>query len=161
MTTRVLIVDDNVYLNHLLQNMLEEEGYEVEAARYAREGYSAYLRKRPHVVLTDIHMPGGTGLEMIKKIRRHDPEVRAIYMSGDWENLQSAMEKEKPKAFVKPLRKPFLQQELMKVLSECLSPAEEGFPEMADSSAEAANKLSPLLLRAPRGGASGGCKNPS
>ena len=95
MTAKVLIVDDNVYLNHLLQGMLADEGYEVDAARYAGEGYSAYLRKRPDVILTDIHMPGGSGLEMMKQIRRHDPEVRAIYMSGDWARLQSAMEEEK------------------------------------------------------------------
>jgi CheY-like chemotaxis protein len=39
--------------------MLGEEGYEVDIARYAQEGYSAYLRNRPDVILTDIHMPGG------------------------------------------------------------------------------------------------------
>ena len=121
MTAKVLIVDDNVYLNHLLQGMLADEGYEVDTARYGREGYSAYLRKRPDVILTDIHMPGISGLEMIKRIRSHDPEVRAIYMSGDWGRLQSAMEEEKPESFVKSLRKPFFQKELMKVLSESLS----------------------------------------
>jgi len=121
MTAKVLIVDDNVYLNHLLQGMLADEGYEVDTARYGREGYSAYLRKRPDVILTDIHMPGVSGLEMIKRIRSHDPEVRAIYMSGDWGRLQSAMEEKKPESFVKSLRKPFFQKELMKVLSESLS----------------------------------------
>ena len=120
MTPKVLIVDDNVYLNHLLQGLLADEGYEVDAARYAGEGYSAYLRKRPDVILTDIHMPGGSGLEMMTQIRRHDPEVRAIYMSGDWERLQSAMKEEKTKPFVKSLRKPFFQQELMRVLFEVL-----------------------------------------
>ncbi len=78
MATKVLIVDDNVYLNHLLQIMLADEGYEVDAARYAGEGYSAFLRKRPDVILTDIHMPGGTGLEMMKKIRRPGQAVRLI-----------------------------------------------------------------------------------
>ncbi len=131
MATKVLIVDDNVYLNHLLQIMLADEGYEVDAARYAGEGYSAFLRKRPDVILTDIHMPGGTGLEMMKKIRRHDPEVRAIYMSGDWERLQSAMEEEKPQPFVKFLRKPFFQQELMRVLFEVLPMGTAGGGEVA------------------------------
>ena len=129
MTAKVLIVDDNVYLNHLLQIMLGEEGYEVETARYAQEGYSAYLLKRPDMILTDIHMPGGSGLEMMKQIRRHDPAIRAIYMSGDWARLQSAMEEEKPKSFVKSLRKPFFQKELMKVLSECLSPGRTEVPQ--------------------------------
>ena len=120
MTAKILIVDDNIYLSHLLQIMLGEEGYEVDTARYAQEGYSAFLLKRPDVILTDIHMPGGSGLEMMKQIRRHDPEVRAVYMSGDWERLQSAMEEEKTKPFVKSLRKPFFQKELMRVLFEIL-----------------------------------------
>jgi DNA-binding NtrC family response regulator len=127
-TARVLIVDDNVYLSHLLQRMLGEEGYEVEAARSAPEGYSAYLRKRPDVILTDIHMPGGSGLEMMKQIRSHDPEVRAIYMSGDWACLQAAMDQEKRKSLVKSLRKPFLQEELLEVLAETLSPEGENMP---------------------------------
>jgi hypothetical protein len=65
---------------------------------------------------------------MMKQIRRHDPEVRAIYMSGDWARLQSATEQEKRKSFVRSLRKPFFQKELMKVLSESLSPGGENVP---------------------------------
>jgi DNA-binding NtrC family response regulator len=122
MAAKVLIVDDNVYLTTLLQGMLADEGYEANAARYAQEGYSAYLLDRPDVILTDIHMPGESGLEMMKRIRRHDPEVRAIYMSGDWPRLQSALREEKRKPFVKSLRKPFSQRELMKVLFEFLAP---------------------------------------
>ncbi len=128
MTAKVLIVDDNVYLTTLLQGMLADEGYEVSAARYAQEGYSAYLLARPDVILTDIQMPGESGLEMMKKIRRHDPEVRTIYMSGDWPRLQSAMNEEKRKPFVKSLRKPFFQKELMKVLSESLPPGRTEVP---------------------------------
>ena len=125
MTAKVLIVDDNVYLTTLLQGMLADEGYEVSAARYAQEGYSAYLLDRPDVILTDIQMPGESGLEMMKKIRRHDPEVRTIYMSGDWPRLQSTMNEEKRKPFVKSLRKPFFQKELMKVLFGILAPRQD------------------------------------
>lgn len=122
MPARILIVDDNVYLLQLLQGMLEDEGLEVETATYAAKGYDAYLSNRPDVILTDIHMPGGSGLEMVARISRQDPYVRAVYMSGDWAGLQTVMEEEKRKSFVKPLRKPFYRDELMKVLSAALSP---------------------------------------
>ncbi len=128
MPARILIVDDNVYLSHLLQSMLGEEGYEVDTARYAQEGYSAYLRNRPDVILTDIHMPGGSGIDMIERVRRHDPFVRAIYMSGDWPRLQAVMEEEKGKSFVRSLRKPFYRNELMKVLAEALSMGRSSLP---------------------------------
>jgi DNA-binding NtrC family response regulator len=129
MTAKILVVDDNVYLTTLLQSMLADEGYEVSAARFAQEGYSAYLQNRPDVILTDIQMPGESGLEMMKKIRGHDPEVRTIYMSGDWLCLQSTMKEENRKSFVKSLRKPFFQGELLKVLSECLPPGRTELPQ--------------------------------
>jgi len=144
MPAKVLIVDDNVYLNLFLRRALEDEGYEVEAARYGREGYSAYLRNRPDLILTDIHMPGESGLEMIQRIRRYDPEVRAIYMSGDWTRLQAAMEEEKSGPCVRSLRKPFRLKELLAVLSECFSPEEQGLRRLMDPPLGVEKHLSPI-----------------
>lgn len=121
MFPRILIVDDNVYLLQLLRGMLEDEGFEVATACHAEDGYAAYLRNRPEMILTDIHMPGGSGLEMVARIRRRDPYIPAIYMSGDWAKLQTVLEEEKRKWLVRSLRKPFSQNELMKVLAEVLA----------------------------------------
>lgn len=121
MATKVLVVDNNIDLAEIIQQMLMEEGFEVSAAADGRQGYSAYLVNHPDVILTDVHMPGENGLEMIRHIRRDNPGVRAIYMSGDWVSFQSAIEEEEKKFCVRFLRKPFSEGELLKLLSECLN----------------------------------------
>ena len=129
--TKVLVVDDNISLIVILQQILEGEGFEVNAAADGEEGYSAYLLSRPDVILTDIHMPGENGLELMKHIRMHDPEARAIYMSGDWKSFQSAIEEEQKKFCTRFLRKPFSGAELMSLLSECLNSCGKGVPQGA------------------------------
>lgn len=97
--------------------MLENEGYEVRLANDGTDGYSAYLLFNPDLVLTDIQMPGKNGLELIKEIRRHDPGVRTIYMSGDLREYWSSLKEEKEKYHVSVLEKPFSKQELMHLLN--------------------------------------------
>ena len=113
---RILIVEDNEDLASLLQWMLENEGYEVRAAKDGQDGYSAYLLFSPDLVLTDIQMPEKNGLELIKEIRCHNPAVRTIYMSGDLSQYWSPLEEEKEKYHVGVLEKPFSKQELMHLL---------------------------------------------
>ncbi len=120
MATKVLVVENNADLTEIIQQMLAEEGFEVSAAANSRDGYLAYLVNQPDLILTDIHMPGETGLELISHIRRNHPGVRAIFMSGDWD-FQPAIEEEGRKFCVRFLRKPFSEEELMNLISECLS----------------------------------------
>jgi DNA-binding NtrC family response regulator len=129
MRSRLLIVDDNVFLIEILRRMLVDEGFEVSTEMNGQKGYSAYLLNQPHVVLTDIHMPGGDGIQLMRKIRKHDPGMPAIYMSGDWERLKSVAEGGEENACVRFLRKPFSPQELMKLIYECLQCGSRDFPQ--------------------------------
>ncbi len=113
---KVLIVDDNQDLVFLIKWMLEEEGYEVKSAVNGRDGYATYLLFKPDLVLTDIQMPEKNGLDLIKEIRCHNPEVRTIYMSGDLSQYWSPLKEEKEKYHVEILEKPFSKDELMNML---------------------------------------------
>jgi len=126
MAPKILVVEDNTSLSIILQKILLEGGFEVKAAADAHEGYLAFLNNRPDVILTDIHIPGESGPELIKHIRMHKPEVRAIYMSADWISLQSAIEEEEKKFCTRFLRKPFSENELMRLLFECLNSCGDG-----------------------------------
>jgi|GEM_PF-1733698 len=128
MAPKILIVDDNVFLAEILKRILVDEGFEVDTEMDGQKGYAAYLLNRPDVILTDIHMPGGDGLKLMRKIRWHDPEIPAIYMSGDWLRLKSAAEEEDKKSCVRFLQKHFLPGELMKLLSACLNCCGNGVP---------------------------------
>ena len=115
---KILIVDDNQELASAIQIMLEDEGYEVRLANDGQDGYGVFLEFKPHLVITDIQMPGENGLELMEHIRMHDPMVRTIYMSGDLISFWSPLEEEKKRYPVSLLEKPFSKVELMGLLSE-------------------------------------------
>ena len=115
---KILLVDDNQNLAFLLQMMLMDEGYEVELARDGGDGYSAYFDFTPDLVITDIQMPVRNGLELIKHIRLHNPQVKTIYMSGDLRSFWSRLEEEKARYQASFLEKPFSRSELLRLLSQ-------------------------------------------
>jgi DNA-binding response OmpR family regulator len=114
---KILIVDDNQDLAFLIKWMLEDEGYEVRSAKDGMDGYSTYLLFNPDIVLTDIQMPEKNGLELIREIRCHDPDVRTIYMSGDLSRYGRPLEEEKEKYHARVLEKPFSRHELISLVS--------------------------------------------
>jgi YesN/AraC family two-component response regulator len=118
--TKILIVDDNQGLAHILKTMLEDEKYEVRLARDGRDGYLTYLLFGADLVITDIQMPEKNGLELMEVIRMHNPEVKTIYISGDLSRFLSLLEEEKARYRVSLLQKPFSKSELMSLLSEFL-----------------------------------------
>ncbi len=105
-------------LTSILQEMLEEEGYEIRSAGDGRDGYFVYLFFSPDVVLTDLLMPERNGLELMKHIRRHNPKVKTIYMSGDFGRFSALLAEETKRFPVSFLEKPFSKEELMKLLSK-------------------------------------------
>jgi len=66
---KILIVDDNQGLAHILKMMLEEENYEVRLAQDGKDGYLAYLLFKPDLVITDIQMPERNGLKLMEIIK--------------------------------------------------------------------------------------------
>ncbi len=104
---KVLVVDDNQNLAATIQEILENRGLEVMSAKDGKDGYRAYLFFNPDLVLTDIQMPGENGLEMMENIRRHDPEIKTIYMSGDLSPFLPSLEEEKKRYPVRFFQKPF------------------------------------------------------
>jgi CheY-like chemotaxis protein len=123
-----LIVDDNLLLASLLQIMLEDEGYETRCAGDGQEGYAGYLFFRPDVVITDLHMPRANGLELMNRIRRQNPGVKAIYMSGDLRPYSALLEEEERRYPVSVLPKPFCKEDLLTRLAEFSAGGKEGFP---------------------------------
>jgi CheY-like chemotaxis protein len=126
---KVLVVDDNRILAGVVREVLEDEGMEVVSAYNGREGYAAYLRFKPEVVVTDIQMPGLNGLEMMALIRTQDPLVRTVYMSGDIHPFRASIEDEMEHYPVACFEKPFPLHALTDLLAEQHQsrPAEQAF----------------------------------
>jgi CheY-like chemotaxis protein len=121
-----LIVDDNLLLASLLKMMLEDEGYEAQVAGNGLEGYAIFLLFRPEVVITDLHMPQANGMELMKNIRKQDPGVKTIYMSGDMSPFFPLLDEEKSRYPVSLLPKPFSKEELLNLLAKFVNGGEEG-----------------------------------
>lgn len=68
--TRILVVDDERSTAQLLEYVLRKADYEVECAADGEAGLSATERFLPHLIISDVHMPGIDGLEMCRRIRQ-------------------------------------------------------------------------------------------
>ena len=82
--TSVLIIDDHPIVLQGCRRMLEDAGIKtVLEARDATSGYRLYRRHHPDVVIVDLAMQGGGlgGLEVIRRMRSHDPRSRILVFS--------------------------------------------------------------------------------
>jgi PAS domain S-box-containing protein len=80
----VMVVEDEAAIRNLTRTVLENFGYSVVVAADGREGLAIYASKGDTIglVLTDTDMPTMTGQEMTRELRRMNPDVRVISMSG-------------------------------------------------------------------------------
>jgi len=115
---KVLVVDDNRLLADTIQEILEDDGLEVMSANDGLDGYSTYLLFKPDIIITDIQMPRKNGLEMMKRIRVHNPMIKTIYMSANIDAFQPFLMEEKERYPVSYFEKPFSLESLMRVVTE-------------------------------------------
>jgi CheY-like chemotaxis protein len=108
--------------------MLEDEGYETRSAGDGQEGYAGYLFFKPDVVITDLQMPRANGIELIKNIRRENPRVKTIYMSGDLPAFGGPLQEEVNRYPVRILSKPFSKEHLLNLLAELGTRGREAIP---------------------------------
>lgn len=78
----VLVVDDDETMREVLTVRLEDWGYEVSAAADASEARAAIEEHQPTIVLTDIVLPGMSGLDLLRHLKADDPERPVILMTG-------------------------------------------------------------------------------
>lgn len=79
---RILVIDDEEQLRRVVVRMLEAAGHDVREAADGASGLSLWRDVGADLVLTDIHMAGMTGLEVIGELRAVAPTIPVIAMSG-------------------------------------------------------------------------------
>jgi len=81
---RILVVDDEPRITELLAEFIGELGHEVDIANDGTAAFKVFERRHPQLVITDYHMPGGSGAELVARIRAaaQGASVGAIVMSG-------------------------------------------------------------------------------
>ena len=82
MMNTILIIDDEPIILKLLARMMELEGYEVFQAADRVSGLKLLTAKTPQLVLCDVFLPDGNGVEMVKEIKELQPETEVILLTA-------------------------------------------------------------------------------
>lgn len=82
--TKVLIIEDDLFMGELLMRALDRAGFEVIIAKTGGEGLAKFRETKPAVILLDLLLPDENGLEALRKIRRTEggPDVKVIVLSN-------------------------------------------------------------------------------
>ncbi|MBT8488021.1 MAG: sigma-54 dependent transcriptional regulator [Gemmatimonadetes bacterium] len=110
---KILLVDDETAILDTLEILFRGQGYDVAVADSGPKALAALEDERPDIVLTDIRMPGATGLEVLAHAQDVDPEIAVILMTAQ-ASLQSAVRAVNEGAYYY-LQKPFANDELLAI----------------------------------------------
>lgn len=112
---KVLIVDDEKNYLFVLEDLLSDEGYEVLTASTASEGLEIIQRESIDTVLSDIKMPGMTGIELLEKILNMDSDLPVILMTAfaEVDQAVNAMKK----GALDHIQKPFDNQDVKRAVA--------------------------------------------
>jgi DNA-binding response OmpR family regulator len=102
---KVLLVDDDHDLCLLFKEELEEAGFAVLTAHCGNEAYKIYQVEKVDLVITDIKMPNGDGLELLKKIIASQRSVPAVVVMTGFSDFTEAeiLKMGATKLYLKPL----------------------------------------------------------
>src|SRR5262245_62599747 len=122
---RLLVIDDDRAVRAAVQLVLENEGLEVHVADDGRSGLKLLKAESFDLLIVDVFMPGMDGLETIRLVHEHKPDLPIVVMSGMSFRTGSAPAPDFLSMATKlgaicSLKKPFRPRELMAVVAECL-----------------------------------------
>lgn len=104
MKGKVLIVDDQFGIRILLNEVLQKEGYETFQAANGVQALEILNTKSPDLVLLDMKIPGMDGIEILKRMKAVEPDIRVLIMTayGELDMIQEAKDLGALTHFAKP-----------------------------------------------------------
>jgi len=88
---RILVVDDEIDLAVSCQRLLDSKGYETSVAANGEEALQLIQDEEPHLVITDLKMPGMNGMELLEQIKGLYPEIQVLMMTA-YSTIEDAVE---------------------------------------------------------------------
>ena len=115
---RILVVDDEKKMRHILQLMLEREGFRAEQAENGKEALDILQQKRFDLIITDLKMPVMDGMSLLEEAKKIDPDLPIIVITayGTIENAVEAMRK----GAIDYITKPFEEEQILITVKRCL-----------------------------------------
>ena len=117
---RVLVVDDEVHIVHVVAIKLRNNGYEVISADNGEEAYELACREKPDIIVTDYQMPVMTGLKLVEKLRQYEEtqDIPVIMLTA--RSFAIPKEQQEELRISDCLSKPFSPKELLGNIEDVL-----------------------------------------
>ena len=110
MNLNVLIVDDDKRMRSVLKSLLAEEGHDVTSSSDGLEAIAACDNAAYDLVITDLMMPGASGIDVLKACRQSHPDTLVVLITG-FASLETAIEAIREGAY-DYITKPFKMEEM-------------------------------------------------
>jgi DNA-binding response OmpR family regulator len=116
--SRILVVDDEINVCKSIRQSIESENYEVDMALSGEEALKKDEEKPYDLIITDLMMPGISGMDLLTSFKKFRPEVIVIIITG-YPTIKTAVQSVKMGAF-DYLPKPFTPNDLRSLVSRAL-----------------------------------------
>ncbi|MBN1831996.1 MAG: hybrid sensor histidine kinase/response regulator [Deltaproteobacteria bacterium] len=153
MDNKILIVDDEEDVRDMLHLALSSMGYDVLDAEDGTKALQIFRDARPRIVLTDIKMPRMDGIELLKELKREDPDTEVIMITGhgDMDLAIKSIKHEATDFVPKPINLEVLKIALRRAQDKALTRQQireytENLEELVREKTELQNHLSSLGL---------------
>lgn len=105
MPKKIVIVDDEPEISKMVADFLIGSGYAAYYALSGQDGLALIETEKPQLVLLDIGMPGMSGLEVLREIRKKDPHLAVVVLSAhkDVDTVKKALELGVSEYITKPI----------------------------------------------------------
>jgi DNA-binding NtrC family response regulator len=115
-----LVIDQDLPLLEAMHDGLAQPGLKIYTASDPQKGLEIFSEKRPQIVITDLMLPGMTGIELLQKLIDVDPGVEVILMAGDYsaELALEAIQKGAADYINKPVPIDLLKQRIARPIAE-------------------------------------------
>ncbi len=117
-TAKVLVIEDDEVLRQLLIDVLNDQGYQVEATETGEEGLSTMEQDVFDIILLDINLPGMDGMDVLRLAPARQPDAQVVMMTA-FGTVDTAVEAMKQGAF-DYINKPFSTDELILTIRRAL-----------------------------------------
>jgi len=120
MEKKVLVVDDEIHIVHVVAIKLRNNGYEVISAENGAEAFELACEEKPDIIVTDFQMPIMTGLELVEKLRQKEEtkDIPVIMLTARSFAIEEATKSEL--GISGCLSKPFSPRELLRNIEDVL-----------------------------------------
>ncbi|MCK4753265.1 MAG: response regulator [Planctomycetes bacterium] len=117
---KVLVVDDEIHIVHVVTIKLRNNGFEVVSAENGADAFEMACKEKPDIIVTDFQMPIMTGLEFVEKLRQNEAteHIPVIMLTARGFAIE---DKQKEDLQISEfLSKPFSPKELLRSIEDIL-----------------------------------------